>query len=79
MSKDILQGGDFNKFVVIKNEDMDNYSTYSDINNIDMILLNIRSGRRKDNKALNNYIVINIDEEYAPEVIEILKRYKHWG
>ncbi len=25
------------------------------------------------------YIVINTDEPYAPEVIEIMKRYGHWG
>lgn len=27
----------------------------------------------------NTYIVINTDEPYAPEVVEILKRYGHWG
>lgn len=25
------------------------------------------------------YIVINVDEPYAPEIIDILKRNGHWG
>jgi hypothetical protein len=40
----------------------------------------IRAGREKDGKNPNNkYLVINVDEPYADEVIEILKRNGHWG
>ncbi|MFC6545517.1 hypothetical protein [Cohnella cellulosilytica] len=27
----------------------------------------------------NSYIVINTDEPYTPQIVEILKRYGHWG
>jgi FKBP-type peptidyl-prolyl cis-trans isomerase 2 len=40
----------------------------------------IESGRMKEGKEpFNNYVVINLDESYIDEVIEILKRNGHWG
>jgi len=43
------------------------------------ILKNIRVSRIKFNKKPSNqYLVINIDEPYAGEVIEILKKNRHW-
>ncbi|MBO0961980.1 hypothetical protein J1P26_19940 [Neobacillus sp. MM2021_6] len=39
----------------------------------------IEEGRTKDGKQLfNNYIVINLDEPYINEIIEIMKRNGHW-
>ncbi|WP_102274074.1 hypothetical protein [Cytobacillus massiliigabonensis] len=40
----------------------------------------IEYGREKEGKyPFNNYVVINLDEPYIGEVIEILKRHDHWG
>lgn len=40
----------------------------------------IEDGRTKDGKKpYNNYIVINIDEPYIDEIIEVMKRNGHWG
>ncbi|WP_156290751.1 hypothetical protein [Oceanobacillus salinisoli] len=40
----------------------------------------IEDGRIEDGKKpYNNYVVINLDEPYADEVIEIMKHHDHWG
>jgi len=40
----------------------------------------IENGRKMDGKPpFNNYIVINTDEPYAHEIVEILKKNGHWG
>ncbi|QPA33412.1 hypothetical protein [Thermaerobacillus caldiproteolyticus] len=40
----------------------------------------IEDGRKMDGKApFNNYVVINLDEPYIDEIIEIMKRNGHWG
>ena len=46
----------------------------------DEVLTTIEEGRVKDGKCLyNNYVVINLDEPYINEIVEIMKRYGHWG
>lgn len=35
--------------------------------------------RSAQGKKENTYLVINTDEPYADEVIEIMKRHGHWG
>ena len=74
-----LKCGGLNKFVVLKREDL---------NRLDG---NTRGGvtraanRIGDMRALEGknpspeYLVINTDEPYAGEIIEILKRNGHWG
>jgi len=43
------------------------------------ILKTIRFGRKEVGKKTDNkYLVINIDEDYAKDVIEILKKNNHW-
>ncbi|MCM3180205.1 hypothetical protein [Cytobacillus horneckiae] len=40
----------------------------------------IEDGRIKEGKKSNNsYVVINLDEPYINEIIEIMKRNGHWG
>lgn len=40
----------------------------------------VEEGREQDGKKpFNSYIVINTDEPYVNEVIEIMKRNGHWG
>ena len=43
------------------------------------ILKNIRISRYKFNKNTGNrYLVINVDEYYAKDVVDILKQNNHW-
>ncbi|WP_018934463.1 hypothetical protein [Gracilibacillus lacisalsi] len=40
----------------------------------------IENGRMKDGKEpYNNYVVINLDEPYIGEIIDILMKNGHWG
>jgi hypothetical protein len=44
------------------------------------VLDTIEQGRVKDGKhPFNNYVVINLDEPYIDEIVEIMKRHGHWG
>lgn len=44
------------------------------------VAVQVEAGRENDGKApFNSYLVINQDEPYAAEVIEIMKRHGHWG
>lgn len=75
-----LKCGGLNKFIVIKREDTHNFLDRVQRDILDRMLKAIASGRRRNGKkADNEYLVINTDEPYAPEVIEILKRNGHWG
>lgn len=79
MSNDILEGGKFDKFFVLKNEDVKKYLDDREQDQLNILGYRINLDRFNDSKPINKYIVINVDEEYAPEVIEILKRHGHWG
>lgn len=80
MDKLFLEGGDLDKFIVLKVEDIDKYTgsiIKAALLKADLL---IKSGRERDRKKKDNtYLVINTDEPYAPEVVEILKRNGHWG
>jgi hypothetical protein len=76
-----LQGRGYRKFIVFKIAD---YVKYVNSGIKAALLQNdfedIAAGRKADGKKpYPEYIVINTDEPYAPEVIEIMKRYGHWG
>lgn len=68
----------FNKFLVIKREYIDSpmgreyTEKLSDIARVNRII----TTRKTDTPQ---YLVINQDEPYADEIIEILKRNGHWG
>lgn len=66
------------KYTVFKNEDLRKLplriQTQIQLAG-DMIVHN----RVGEGKPENIYVVINIDESYADEVIEILKLHGHWG
>lgn len=67
---------------IFKKEDIFKYLDMEQRAQLGMIGAAIDNGRRLDGKppAVNNtYLVINTDEPYADEVIEILKRNGHWG
>ncbi|GGF82894.1 hypothetical protein GCM10010912_30000 [Paenibacillus albidus] len=70
-----------NKFCgVIKHDDAVKYLNDKDKADFNYLCNKVECGRRKDGKRpVNAYLVINTDEPYADEVIEILKRNGHWG
>lgn len=44
------------------------------------VLDKIKDCRKAEGKKpFNNYVVINLDEPYIDEIVEIMKRNKHWG
>ncbi|MEE4580558.1 hypothetical protein V2V06_21205 [Paenibacillus polymyxa] len=77
--KDWMQGMK-NKFCgVIKHEDAVKYLNDKDKAYFNYLCHKIECGRKNDGKLpVNAYLVINVDEPYAEEVAEILKRHGHW-
>lgn len=78
---ELMKCGGERKFIVIKIAD---YVKYVDSMVKWALLRNdlkdIQAGREKDGKEPRpEYIVVNTDEPYAQEIIEILKRNGHWG
>lgn len=68
------------KFKVIKIDDLIKYVSPSRQAMLSIILDDIQEGRKAESKnADNKYLVINTDEPYADEIVEILKRNSHWG
>lgn len=70
MSKLKELGGN-NKFIVLNREKVDKSCDEQDKKDLQRISDKINSN--------NEYLVVNLDEPYAEEVIEILKRHGHWG
>lgn len=68
-----------NKFIVIKNDDVEKYLNFKGRVTLNCAIEVIEDGRSVDGKKNNTYLVINTDEPYADEVIEIMKKNGHWG
>lgn len=68
------------KFTVVKNEDLKKYLHAEMESAFFEIAEKVEISKRlEENKKPHTYLVINTDEAYADEVIEILKRNGHWG
>lgn len=68
------------KFTVVKNEDVEKHLDDRDKSELSRILWKIEQGRHEEGKeAKNAYLIINVDEPYTSEIIEIMKANKHWG
>ena len=68
------------KFGMFKWDDAETYLTKDQLGELQLLLAFIDSGRNNDEKPNNQtYLIINTDEPYAPEIIEIMKRHGHWG
>ncbi|UED78248.1 hypothetical protein FH508_0012290 [Lysinibacillus sp. CD3-6] len=67
-----------NKYTVFKNEDLKQLplTIQTQIQLAGYMIVYNRVG---EGKPENIYLVINTDESYADEVIEILKLHGHWG
>lgn len=76
---DKLKNGGKRKFIVLNCWDATKYLSDEQKKNLEDICNTINTGRGFDKKPENEYMVINNDEPYAPEVVEILKKNGHWG
>lgn len=67
------------KYTVIKNDDIEQYMNDREKLILQELLYSMNQRKKKEGKETNNqYLVINTDEQYAPQVIEILKANDHW-
>jgi len=75
-----LKCGGIEKFIVIKKDDLNGSLSMLEKKQLTCILSNIFDWRLRTNKKPDNeYIVINTDEPYVNEIIEILKKNNQWG
>lgn len=62
----------YNKFTVIKNEDIEEYLTVEQKAALQGIKLSIALKRLNDSKKKNKYLVVNVDEPYAKYVKDMI-------
>lgn len=77
---DFLKNGARKKFIVIKIEDLIKYvNSVFKLAMLENDLNDIQAGRKVDGKEpCPEYLVVNTDEPYAPEIINTLKSNGHW-
>ena len=71
------------RYTVINHKDLDKYVDAFTQNELsialDHVLGRIEDGRESEGKKpFNSYIVINTDEPYIDEIIEVMKRHGHF-
>lgn len=78
-NRPLMRCGGIKKFIVLPLKYLDNMSeTYME--HAQLIAGAIATERHFDGKDPHpEYIVINTDEPYIQEVIDVLKKYNHWG
>jgi hypothetical protein len=79
----VLEGWE-RRYTIINERDIEKYVPESVKNDlwdaVNAALMFVEEGREKEGKKpYNNYIVINVDEPYVDEIIEVMKRHGHWG
>lgn len=67
------------KHVVVKIEDIFEHLNPTEREILLMLLNKIEEERIMNGKKINEYLVINTDETYAEQVVNILKANGHWG
>ena len=67
------------KFVVMKVDDINQVLAEHEIDNLVSMMDSIARYRNMLGKPENEYVVINVDEPYFPEVKAIMERNGHWG
>lgn len=74
-----LKCGAKRKHIVLNIADTKGLMTYQKVH-LNQVVKAVRDVREALGKNPDNeYIVINIDEPYINEIIEILKKNNHWG
>ena len=66
------------KFTLFKNDDIDRYLDEKAKIELSACVAAITKLREIEGKKQNTYLIIDKNEPYADEVIEIMKRYGHW-
>jgi hypothetical protein len=67
------------KYIIWKLDEVLQVCTQAELKLLDGIVDRIlRKREAEGKKPVHNYIVVNTDEEYAPEVREILVKHGHW-
>lgn len=80
MEKQYLKCGALKKHIVIKIEDLYRINSFFKIEMLKNDLNDIQASRKADGKEpCPEYIVINTDEPYINEIIDILKKHNAWG
>lgn len=64
---------------VIKNADLAKYHTQQTVEFIDRAGKSINEHRAAEGLPINQYVVINTDEPFIDEIIDVLKRNGKWG
>lgn len=77
---EFLKNGAQKKFIVIKIEDLIKYvNSVFKLAMLENDLNDIRDGRKADGKNPEpEYLIVNTDEPYAPDIINLLKNNGHW-
>lgn len=78
----VLEGKE-RRYTVINEHDVEKYLSIGVQQDLaimlDRMLGNIEHGREKDGKKpFNSYIVINTDEPYIDEIVDVMKRNGHF-
>lgn len=75
-----LQCGAERKFIVLKIEDINDALNGDEIEEFTKLCNKVSEHRLQKCKTPGNkYIVANVDEPYALDIIEIMKANGHWG
>ncbi|MGG3452151.1 hypothetical protein [Domibacillus aminovorans] len=79
----VLEGRE-RRYTVTNEKDIEKYVPKPLKEKLDIVMDGVSAwvedGRVRDGKKpYNSYIVINVDEPYANEVIEIMERHGHWN
>lgn len=61
------------KYIVIKIDDINDYLVKEDVTNLKYICGIIDECRRRENKKINSYIVVNQDESYSKKVWKLIE------
>ena len=68
-----------NKFIVIKRSEAGEIATFEQQSALYSLQRAIAQRRAANSKTpIRRYAVINLDEPYAPEIIEIMRKNGHW-
>lgn len=67
------------KFIVIKREDVRECLYAGELEQFKGLLERMAGRINALNRGVNHYLVINTDEPYAAEIVDILKANGHWG
>lgn len=78
----VLEGKE-RRYTVINERDVEKHLSIGEQQDLaimlDRMLGNIEHGREKDGKKpFNSYIVINTDEPYIDEIVDVMKRNGHF-